>query len=200
MLEKMQLNRSLGLTVWMNLLHITFLSPLQKKADKNDYQQSQYHCPFWFVLSGLVSPDTGHLSFVRWLSITSQLQPGHFLKAASEFPGFCRAASLSSCSTTRARKRGWRGGGAVRAAAPQRRGGGSTGAQRGRARTGPAGANPATAPTDTRAIPHAAPLGTRAAPRPAPGLTTPPRSGTRRRCCRSGRWRFWWSPGRRPCP
>ena len=38
MLEKMELNRSLGLTVWMNLLHITFLSPLQKKVDKNDYQ------------------------------------------------------------------------------------------------------------------------------------------------------------------
>lgn len=35
----MESNRSLGLTVWMNLLHITFLSPLQKKINKNYYQQ-----------------------------------------------------------------------------------------------------------------------------------------------------------------
>lgn len=36
--------QSLGLTVWMNLLHITFLSPLQKNINKNDYQQ---HYTFW---------------------------------------------------------------------------------------------------------------------------------------------------------
>lgn len=44
MLEKMESNRSLGLTVWMNLLHITFLSPLQKNINKNYYQQ---HYTFW---------------------------------------------------------------------------------------------------------------------------------------------------------
>lgn len=44
MLEKMESNRSLGLTVWMNLLHITFLSPLQKNINKNYCQQ---HYAFW---------------------------------------------------------------------------------------------------------------------------------------------------------
>lgn len=78
LLQKMELNRSL--TIWMNLLHITFLSPLQKKADKSRQKwlgetgktaHSGY--PTFCIQIILILSNTSELSFICWWSTTSQL-------------------------------------------------------------------------------------------------------------------------------
>lgn len=80
LLQKMELNRSLRLTIWMNLLHITFLSPLQKKANNSrqkwlDELGKTAHSgyPTVCIQFILILSNTGELSFIcRW-STTSQL-------------------------------------------------------------------------------------------------------------------------------